>query len=108
MEKTKTNGYKKIEPQLGGYFKLEGRIYRAIEPTEHGQCHGCCFHQTYGNHFECWAPPINCGGKIMVDVTGTVTDELIDDGGGSNIIPIIRVIAVVAVVLGFILYNLFN
>jgi hypothetical protein len=69
----------KYNPPIGGYFKHEGRIYIADEPDEHGKCFGCCFYRIYGNHFECWAPPVNCAGKIMVDVTDVVDAELIEE-----------------------------
>lgn len=65
-----------INPPVGGYFKHEERIYKAIASDAHG-CNGCCFQNP-----TCSAPiGLDCTGRIIKDVTGSkelLNVELID------------------------------
>jgi len=95
----------RINPSVGGYFKHEGRIYQAKKATELGKCYECCFHKLFGNHYECWAPPVNCAGKIFEDVTDTVDVELVDDKK-YNPLAVLSVLLTGTVIFWFMIYKL--
>ena len=72
-----------INPQIGGYFKHEDRVYRAIHSQDFS-CHGCCFMERLemGTHY-CNSPvSVDCSGKVIKDVTGMLDAfevELVDE-----------------------------
>lgn len=83
-----------INPPIGGYFKHEDSIYKAVAYDGYG-CNNCCFNNP-GDFLTgpCSSPiNVNCNGKLIKDVTGSEelnNVELIDTPMEKrSIIPVI-------------------
>lgn len=93
---------KRINPSTGGYFKHGDKVYRAMVPEEYGTCKGCDFKIDF-----CQAPDnLCCSGRIYKDVTGTITDELIDEEYKYGCIPVFSVLLAGAIAVGYGIYKL--
>lgn len=93
---------KKINPSYGGYFKHEGKIYKAMEPEDWGTCKGCDFKPD-----GCKAPDnLCCSGRIYKDVTDTITDELVDSERKYHPIAVISVLLTGATIFGYLIFKI--
>jgi hypothetical protein len=90
--------HRTLNPPVGGFFRLDGRIYKALS-TDQYSCSGCCFFHEKTNSIGCHIPVcVDCDMKVFKDVTNVFQElgvELIDeDPRKVNIWPLLILLGV--------------